>query len=87
MFCGKGKGRWVRGDGGGRAEAGQGGGERALAVILSRQGGAVQRCLGTGELAGTVAPSSAEVRGVGGAVTVVPGLSGAWAGAAWARVA
>ena len=37
-----------------------------------------------GELAGTVAPSSTEARGVGRAVATVPGLSGVWAGAAWA---
>ena len=41
----------------------------------------------SGELAGTAAPSGAEVRGVGRAVTAMPGLPGAWAGAAWAGTA
>ena len=36
----------------------------------------------TGELAGAVAPSGAEVRGVGRAVAAVPELLGAWVGAA-----
>jgi len=41
----------------------------------------------SGELAGTVAPSSAEVNGLGRAMAAVPGLSGEWAGAAWAGAA
>jgi len=60
MFWGKGEGRRVRGA---EQRQGRGRGERAVVVILPRQEGAVQRFLGSGELAGTVAPSGSEVRG------------------------
>ena len=55
--------------------AGQGAGERAIVVVLPRQEGAGQRCLGNSPEPRR--PSGSEVRGDGGAVAAVPGLSGA----------
>ena len=70
---------------GGGAEAGQGA-ERAYSCSGTAKAGRSSANV-FGELAEAVAPSGAEVRGVGRAVTAVPGLSGVWAGAAWARTA